>query len=273
MTIYRIKPLNLQHHIILSLFIMFIVIAIPSKVSSLYFPQNAIAVGPATTSQCITGSVKPELLSTASNQTLSVLGTIDLTKSSIKLDPFMVLPGSKFTVRPTNSSFSIDLLDSKGRTLARYPFDPKVYTNISQNKDKMALLSEAIPYIPSVKEIVISKDNMDLASRNVDDYPPKVRIIFPIGGETLTGNITVRWQASDADGGNLTYFVLYSTDAGRSWQDVASGIKDTEITVNMAALPGTTVGLFRIIATDGVNTGISDSNSTFNVSSTSVTAG
>lgn len=266
MTIYRKQPLKLGHHIILSLFIMLIAI------SSL-LPQNAIAVGPAVASQCITSSVKPDLLSTASNQTLSVLGTIDLTKSTIKLDPFMVLPGSKFTVRPANSSFSIDLLDSKGGTLARYPFDPKVYTNISQNKDKMALLSEAIPYIPCVKEIVISKDNKEMASRNVDDYPPKVRIIFPIGGETLSGNITVRWQASDADGGNLTYFVLYSTDAGRSWQDVASDIKDTQTTVNMATLPGTSVGLFRIIATDGVNTGISDSNSTFKVPSTSVTPG
>jgi hypothetical protein len=274
MTIYEIKRLNLQHHIILSLFITFIVISLPSRVSSLYFPQNAMAVGPAATSlQCLTSSVKLELLSTTSNQTLSVRGTLDLTKFTIKLDPFMILPGSKYTVRPTNSSFSIDLLDSKGKTLARYPFDPKVYTNISQNKDKMALLSEAIPYIPCTKEIVISKDNRELASRNVDDYAPKVRIIFPIGGETLTGNIIVRWQASDADGDNLTYFVLYSTDAGRSWQDVASDIKDTEIPVNMATLPGTTVGLFRIIATDGVNTGIGDSNSTFNVPSTSGTAG
>ena len=274
MTIYKLRLLNLQHHIILSLFIIFIVISLPSRVSSLYLPQNAMAVGPAATSpQCLTSPVKLESLSTTSNQTLSVRGILDLTKFTIKLEPFMILPGSKYTVRPTNSSFSIDLLDSKGKTLARYPFDPKIYTNISQNKDKMALLSEAIPYIPCTKEIVISKDNRVLASRNVDDYAPKVRIIFPIGGETLTGNIIVRWQASDADGDNLTYFVLYSTDAGRSWQYIASDIKDTEIPVNMAALPGTTVGLFRIIATDGVNTGIGDSNSTFNVPSASGTAG
>ena len=54
---------------------------------------------------------------------------------------------------------------------------------------------------------------------------------------------------------------------------MASYIKDTQTTVNMATLPGTSVGLFRIIATDGVNTGISDSNSTFKVPSTSVTPG
>src|SRR5207245_1277757 len=136
-----------------------------------------------------------------------------------------------------------------------------------------ALISEAVPYFPCVKEIVISKENKELASRKVDDYAPKVRIIYPIGGETLTKTLTIRWQASDPDGDNLTYYVLYSPDAGKSWQSVASGIKDTELRVNLAGLPGSTLGLFRIIATDGVNTGISDSNSTFNVPATSSTAG
>jgi hypothetical protein len=228
-----------------------------------------MAVGPAATTQCSAISGKPQPVSATNDQTLSVRGTFDLTKSTVRLDPFMVLPGSKYTVRPTNSSFTINLLDNKGKNLATFPFDPKVYTNISQSKDKVAILSEAVPYILCTKEIVISKDNRELASRNVDNYAPKVRLIFPVGGETLTGNINVRWQASDADGDNLTYFVLYSTDAGRSWQTIASDIKDTQLTVNMAGLPGSNVSLFRIIATDGVNTGISDSNSTFNVPSTS----
>ena len=247
-----------------------IVISAASTVSNLYLPQNAMAVGPAaTTPMCSAISGKPQSVSATNNQTLSVRGTIDLTKSTVRLDPFMVLPGSKYTVRPTNSSFTINLLDNKGKNLATFPFDPKVYTNISQSKDKVAILSEAVPYISCTKEIVISKDNRELALRNVDNYAPKVRLIFPIGGETLTGNITARWQASDADGGNLTYFVLYSTDAGRSWQTIASDIRDTQLTVNMAGLPGSNISLFRIIATDGVNTGISDSNSTFNVPSTS----
>lgn len=258
-----------QHSIILSLFMILMVISSATTVSNLYLPKNAMAVGPAATTQCIAISAKPQLVSASNNQTLSVRGTIDLTKSTIRLDPFMVLPGSKYTVRPTNSSFTIILLDNKGKTLAHYPFDPKVYTTVSPSKDKMAILSEAVPYILCTKQIVISKDNRELASRNVDNYAPKVRIISPVGGETLTGNITIKWQASDADGGNLTYFVFYSTDAGRSWQTIASDIKDTQLAVNMAGLPGSNISLFRIIATDGVNTGISDSNSTFNVPSTS----
>jgi hypothetical protein len=278
MPIYIIKSLYLQQFVILSIFIMLlVVISLPIRVSNLYTPQYAMAVGSAATllPGCnITNSAKPQLLSATSNQTLSVRGTIDLTKSTIKLDPFMVLPGSKYTARPTNSSWNIDLLDSKGNTLARYPFSPKAYTYLSQNKDMMALLSEAVPYVSCTKEIVISKDHRDLASRIVDNYAPKIRIIFPIGGETLTGNVTVRWQASDADSGdNLTYTVLYSADAGKSWQTVASDIKDTQLKVDMTGLPGSNIALFRIIATDGVNTGISDSNSTFKVPSISITPG
>ena len=269
MTIYERKSSYSQHSIILPLFMILLVVSSATTVSNLYLPKNAMAVGPASTTQCLVSSAKPQLVSASNNETLSVRGTIDLTKSTIRLDPFMVLPGSKYTVRPTNSSFTINLLDNKGKTLAKYPFDPKVYTNASQSKDKMAILSEAVPYILCTKQIVISKDSSELASRNVDNYAPKVRIISPVGGETLAGNITIKWQASDTDGGNLTYFVLYSTDAGRSWQTIASDIKDTHLTVNTAGLPGSNVSLFRIIATDGVNTGVSDSNSTFNVPSTS----
>jgi hypothetical protein len=230
------------------------------------------AAGQTTSTQCVTSSVKPQTLSSTKNETLSIYGTINLSNSSIKLNPFMILPGSKYTVRPVNSSFSIDLLDSKGKALARYPFDPKVYTSIPPNSNKTALISEAVPYVSCVKKIAISKENKELASRNVDDYAPKVRIIYPIGGETLAKNITLRWQANDPDGDNLTYFVLYSPDAGKSWQTIASDIKDTELRVNLAALPGTNLGLFRVIATDGVNTGISDSNSTSNVQATSSSA-
>ena len=37
-----------------------------------------------------------------SNKTLSVYGNIDLTNSTIKLEPFMILPGSKFKVKENN---------------------------------------------------------------------------------------------------------------------------------------------------------------------------
>ena len=280
MLLYKVKSLCLQQkkqeHIILLLFtIFFIVFSIPSTICGLYFPQKAVAAGSdLTPPPCITNSTKSPTLSTTTNKTLSVRGTIDLTKSTVKLDAFMILPGSRYTVRPIHSSFSINLLNNKGETLGHYPFEPKMSVYIPQNIDKMALVSEAIPFISCTKQIVISQDGRQLASRTIDNHAPKVMIISPSNGGTLTGNVIVKWQASDADGGNnLTYFVLYSPDAGRSWQTIASDIKDKQLTVQMAELPGSSRALFRVIATDGVNTGISDSNSTFRVPSISMPAG
>ncbi|MFL6419272.1 MAG: fibronectin type III domain-containing protein [Nitrososphaeraceae archaeon] len=202
-----------------------------------------------------------------SNKTLSVYGNIDLTNSSVRLEPFMILPGSKYTTRPANSSFSINLLDSEGKILARYPFNPKISTYLPENKHNvLALLSEAVPYVLSTKQIVISKDGKELASRSVSAHTPQVKVIFPNGGEMLKDKFTIRWQASDVDGDHLTYSLHYSTDNGDTWQTITKNIKEeSQLTINPNELPGSTKALFRVIATDGINTAIDDSDHTFTI--------
>jgi hypothetical protein len=127
----------------------------------------------------------------------------------------------------------------------------------------MALLSEALPYNLSTKQIVISKDGKELASRNVSAHAPQVKLIFPNGGERFKDKFTVRWQASDSDGDHLTYSLLYSADNGYTWQAVARNINESQLATNVNELPGSTKALFRVVATDGVNTAIDDSDHTF----------
>jgi hypothetical protein len=202
------------------------------------------------------------------NKTLSVFGTMDLTNSTIRIDPFMILPGSKYTTLPSNSSYSINMLDSQGKILARYPFNPKISTNLPEDRhDTIGLLSEAVPYISCTKQIVISKDGRDLASRYVSAHTPQVKITFPNGDEILKDKFTVRWQANDADGDRLAYSLLYTTDDGNTWQTISKNIKESQITINPTELPGGTKALFRVIATDGVNTAIDDSDHVFTVPS------
>ena len=265
-TVYKYRSLYIPYFL-LSVFMMITVISSPSIVSMLYIHQNAMAKSVTT---CFGVNSNRPLPSSPipSNKTLSVRGNIDLTSLSIKLEPFMILPGSKYTTRPANSSFSINLLDSEGKILAHYPFNPKISTYIPEYKHKMGLLSEAVPYDLCTKKIVISKDGRDLASRNVSAHTPQVRIIFPNEGKILADKVTVSWHGIDADGnGNLTYSLLYSTDDGLTWQTVADNIKQSELTVNMTDLPGSPMALFRIIATDGVNTAIADSAHTLTVPS------
>ena len=205
-------------------------------------------------------------VSPISNKTLSVYGNIDLTNSTIKLEPFMILPGSQYTTRPANSSFSINLLDSQGKILARYPFSPKISTYLPEDKHHvMAILSEAVPYILSTKQIVISKDGKELASRYVSAHTPQVKVTFPKGDELFKDKLTVTWNATDQDHDHLTYSLLYSADDGDTWQTIAKNINESQLTINVNELPGSTKSLFRVIATDGVNTAIDDSDNTFNI--------
>jgi hypothetical protein len=200
----------------------------------------------------------------AIRQALFVLGNIDLTNNTVKLEPFMILPVLKITPSSSLSKFAISLLDSKGTIIARYPFQPKQYTDIPADQHKTALISEVVPFVPSTKKIVISENNKELASRIIDTHAPQVRMLFPKGGESLKDNTIVRWESNDADGDNTTtYSLLYSPNAGKTWQPVAVGIKASEQTVNLKELPGGDKALFRIVATDGVNTGIVDTNGTF----------
>gem|GEM_PF-4490807 len=46
---------------------------------------------------------------------------------------------------------------------------------------------------------------------------PNVQLLFPRGGEVLSGVISVRWVANDPDGDALNITLKYSPDMGRNW--------------------------------------------------------
>lgn len=57
----------------------------------------------------------------------------------------------------------------------------------------------------------------------------------------------------------------YSRDGGATWQALSGSITQTQVTLDLAQLPGTTQAKFRVWASDGVNTALDDSNGTFTV--------
>jgi hypothetical protein len=92
-----------------------------------------------------------------------------------------------------------------------------------------------------------------------------VQVLAPNGSESLTQTTTIRWQASDLDGDPLLYIVQYSPDLGATWRALATNVPTVTLTVDTAALPGSSQGLVRVIATDGLNTGMDQSDAAFTV--------
>jgi hypothetical protein len=191
-----------------------------------------------------------------------------LTQGTITLEPFVRFPGVEATPRPQESPYTIELPDATSTSLALYPFEPQTVDDIPPDEDQIALLNEVVPYMPGTAFIVVSKDGRVLAKRAVSPHAPDVKVLYPNGGETLQGpTVTVIWQASDADGDPLTYSLLYSADAGQTWRSIDAGITQVQFSVNLQELPGSNQALFRVIATDGVNTSMDESDAFFHVPS------
>jgi hypothetical protein len=196
---------------------------------------------------------------------------VNLTDSSVNLKPSIIPPSSILTTRPAYSHFVVDLLDVKGRVLAHYPTDIIVSTAKVEEWKNIAYISETVPYSPCTTKITINKDDKELVSQVVSPNAPEIKsinvtdsngnpkLIFP-----RTSNISVEWKAQDLDkDDNLTYLLLYSNNGGQTWPiTIADNIKENSLTLNANSLPGNSANLsqFRVIATDGVNTDVRDSN-------------
>ncbi|MHA2363738.1 MAG: MBL fold metallo-hydrolase [Candidatus Hodarchaeales archaeon] len=67
---------------------------------------------------------------------------------------------------------------------------------------------------------------------NVNEWFPHnitiPEIIYPNGGETLSGSVNIQWtESNDSWGISIIYFVYYSSDNGISWTDIISYLDTT----------------------------------------------
>jgi len=193
-------------------------------------------------------------------QAILIQGEINLTRNAVTLRPFLRLSRLTETARPKTSPFAIELRGSGGRTLARHLFDPVEDTEAQAGEELFASFDEVLPWVDGTQRIVILKDGRDLASRVVSANAPQVRLTAPNSGAVIgrNGLLKVQWEGSDADGDALTYMLLYSTDNGKTWEPVDTGLTGLELDVPLADLRGGDLAKFRIVATDGVNTSEDD---------------
>jgi hypothetical protein len=99
--------------------------------------------------------------------------------------------------------------------------------------------------------VLLGPDGAELDERVASDNAPEVDFRdLPDG--VLQAPLRLEWDASDADGDDLTYTLLYSRDDGETWRALVHGLRDTHVTLpDFAALPGSEEGRLRIVASDG----------------------
>ncbi|MGQ9567647.1 MAG: two-component regulator propeller domain-containing protein [Anaerolineae bacterium] len=128
-----------------------------------------------------------------------------------------------------------------------------------------AFFSATCPLPPGTLRVELRRGDAVLATLARSARTPRVHVLSPNGGERLRGegDLHVAWEASDPDGDELTFSVLYSSDRGETWEVLASGMRGTEMSHPLVALPGGSGALVEVRASDGFHQASDRSDGTF----------
>ena len=158
--------------------------------------------------------------------------------------------------------YSLELLDNDKKVLFIRHFELK---NISDSGES-SLFEEKIPYHAQTKSIILKHGTKILNTISISPNKPVVTVTYPNGGEVLSGEQIISWDATDADGDVLVYDILYSEDRGNKWYAIAVDIDKNSLVWDTTRAPSTSEALVRVMATDGVNMGQDDSDFVFTIS-------
>ncbi len=109
---------------------------------------------------------------------------------------------------------------------------------------------------------VVATDGQGLSMADVSDGTFSIRntahslsspvVMYPNGGEVLSGVVNVSWQSSvDSWGHAVRYDLYYSSDGGEIWMLLVSGLTSTWYSWNTSQAYDGSLYLVRVVATDG----------------------
>jgi len=198
---------------------------------------------------------------------LLVRGTVDQAGTA-ELGPAFVVPAATVPDAAVSGEYEVALRAAGGGLLASVPVTP--YYGEADGPGGPWMTEEGgfvvgLPANPDTAEIALVRDGTDRAVRTSGTAVPNVTVTYPNGGETLAVPDVLAWSASDADGDPLRFLVQWSRDGGDAWQTLATDWAETTLPVDTSLLPATTEGRLRVVASDGVRSGVDESDGDFEV--------
>jgi len=168
----------------------------------------------------------------------------------------------------TGSDYCVAMVNSSDEVIAQYCFSPD-FDDPGDGLNPRSWVSFGFPMLwnPSTAKIELRYQTTVLDSQNVSANTPVVTVTAPNGGENFAANanIPIGWTATDADNDPLTYNVFYSPDGGATWIPAADGLTTTSVLLPASSVAGSNNALVRVMASDGANTGVDQSDAAFTV--------
>jgi len=181
--------------------------------------------------------------------------------NQVAWQPFYRIMTDYVSSNGMSGDYGIELQNSGGDVLSTFRFSPHAATH---GVDSGAVgFSEFVPWQLDTAKIVLKLGDTVLAEKGVSPHTPVVTLVSPNGGETLGDQVSINWMASDEDGDELYFTILYNDGKDPLWWPIATNVTGTSHILDASLLPGSGKGWFKIRVTDGVNTAEDESDASF----------
>jgi hypothetical protein len=179
---------------------------------------------------------------------------------------------------PPQGDYSVELRNANDATLYSQPFtvnfeseydahgaspnDPNSPPPFPPDPTAQVDVSFIIPWMDGATTVALVHQGQVLDQRSVSLNAPQVFITSPSGLESwLPGSThTLTWQGLDLDGDKLFYSVFYSNDGGANWLLLQDDLTDSFFDVHTDDMAGGSDVRFRVVATDGLNVGLDETD-------------
>ncbi len=168
----------------------------------------------------------------------------------------------------SEGNFSIELLNSSGGVISNISFEPNFVTTTENGTSieiNRTFLIFALPTNESLSKIVFKNSTYVLGEVNRTINTPSLEITSNLSDKLFSNEMfNVTWNVSDLDGDELVYAILFSSDGGSNYTTLEIDYNQTDIILNSSNLPDCTLCRIKTLATDGINTNSSVSE-TFSI--------
>lgn len=188
-------------------------------------------------------------------------GTVDLSAPEANFGPCWVRPESDWPAPYLEADIaaSVELNDHRrALRLVLLSDDQKELSSTPIPVPELShpglnFINHLAPYHEEARFVRLTLGDAILAERVVSPSAPSLALAAPsLNLEAKT--VQLSWLATDADGDALSFMVQYSPDGGDHWLAYQVGYRGTSITLPLNKLPGSEAGLFRVTASDGLQT-------------------
>jgi hypothetical protein len=196
-----------------------------------------------------------------------VNGKINKTDNTIELFTSYIINNVEITTQEENTTgnYSIEIMDENNVTTSEINFTPsflEIGFNGSTVEINVSYFIMIMNFSSTDKIVRAKENNITKDEVNRTTHSPSLEITTNLSGQNFSGeSFNVTWNSTDADGDSIVFALLFSEDNGSNYTTLEIDYNQTNITLDSSNLLDCNYCRIKILATDGINTNSSVSDS------------